>query len=433
MKKFFTCCLGVAALLASNFVVSEVRADGLFSKFSVDRSCSEISCEPTCAKPSLWEFGGWVETGIYGNRYGQRNSYESGREHNLVLRSGNTAVSPNVQQTDLQVNQAWVFLGKKLDARTFDVGGRVDFLYGTDAKFTQSQGLEYRANRDRTWGEGDYYGSLAQVYGEVGYKEFSVKLGKFLSPIGHESIMAPERFFYSLSYQFAAQPHTHTGALATWNPNRNLSIFGGWVCGENRNRESLTFYNGDNNAALFGVNYRFNDKFNVGYAAMAGREWDYYGFGQRHNDYFVQSLVLNWKPTCRWDYTFEWTLRNGVDKNRWNDGTYVHEHKIGTFGINQELIYRFNCCWAMGARFEWMRTYDSNYENGALSSGNVNDLYEFTLGLNWTPKPWLLVRPEIRYDKVFNPNDAPFNNIKGGGLDNRNDQLSGGVSAVVKF
>ncbi len=430
MRKTLKKCLGVAAaLLVANFAVAEVKADGLFATCS---PCAEVAnCDPCgavdgCGKKSGWEWGGWMEAGIYANQYGQTNAYFPGAEHNLVSASGNTALLNNVNQSDFQMNQLWLYLGKKLDTRRgFDFGGRIDAVYGTDARFTQSQGLEYTSGANRPWGDGDYYGSIAQLYGEVGYKNVSVKIGKFITPMGHEGIMATERFFYSLSYAFAELPVTHTGALATWTPNKKFSAFGGWISGEGSSRSTsvykhandLTFYDADNNAALFGAKYCWNKKVSLAYSALIGRENDFYvGWGDR--DYFVQSVIVNVKPTKRWDYTFEWTLRNeddGYTGDVWNWGGY---------GINQELIYRVNTRWAVGARFEWMHRYHSQ-------AVNASNAYEMTFGANWTPTKWLLVRPEIRYDKVFGYD--PFNVTKSNGFDARDEQFSGGVSAVVKF
>ena len=59
----------------------------------------------------------------------------------------------------------------------------------------------------------------------------------------------------------------------------------------------------------------------------------------------------------------------------------------------QYLTYQFDDVWGLGIRNEWFRDQNGfRYGNGATS------YYDMTVGLNWKPKPWLVVRPEARYD-----------------------------------
>ena len=68
---------------------------------------------------------------------------------------------------------------------------------------------------------GEYYGlALPQMYGEVGNKTISAKIGHFYTPIGYEGVPAVNNFFYSKSYSYQfAGPFTHWGGIATWNPS----------------------------------------------------------------------------------------------------------------------------------------------------------------------------------------------------------------------
>ncbi len=434
MRKLMKGCLGVAAaLLAAHLALTEVNA-GVFSECS---PCKEAACDPcdaVCGETSTWEWGGWMEASLYSNQYGQRNVYDPALgEHNLAV-PGNTNLLNNARQSDFQMNQLGLYFGKKLDTRRgFDYGGRVEAMYGTDARYTQSQGLEYTTGNNRRWGDGDYYAAMNQLYGEVGYKSVSVKVGKFHTPMGQEGIVSTARFFYSLSYQFAALPVTHTGALATWAPQSNLSVFAGWVNGQGMGQEDYTFYDTDNNAALFGAKYTWNKKVSLWYSALIGRQTNVFNIPFDH-DYFVQSFIVKVKPNHRWDYTFEWTLRNDV-------GTVGDQAAYwGAYGINNELVYHVNAKWAVGLRAEWMHGYSADHNGMSVGGlgGFGGNAYELTAGLNWTPTKWLLIRPEMRYDKVFG-GASPFNTVGYDGDtvvlrdDPRNEQFSGGVSAVVKF
>lgn len=435
MKKTILGCLGVvAAIAAIQFVQAEVYAGHCndcdpctevgccdpcepiacdpCEKVSYCDPCDDIFCDPCgkvgCGKKSLWVWGGHLEAGVWANEYGRTDVH--GKDMNYATgaglkRSGNTDMLHNVRQTDFQMHQLYLYFGKQLDTRYgWDFGGQVDFMYGTDARYAQSSGLEKDAGRG-AWDGGDYYTALAQMYFEAGYKQLSVKVGKFFTPMGHNSLLSDRRFFYSLSDSFAALPVTHTGAVATWQFNKKFSVFGGWVNGENQ-----FFETSDDNAFLGGFNFEYNKRLSFAYGVLIGKN----DYRNADNDYFVQSFVVDYKPGKRWDYTFEWTLRNEKQgAARW-----------GQYGINNELLYKVNKRWSVGARAEWMHYY---------GGGQGNDKYNFSLGANWSPRSWITVRPELRYDK-YDGSSAWANRFPEKDYSVwRSKQLSGGVSAVVKY
>jgi len=375
----------------------EIKA-GLFSDCSPCDTILQEPCEPICGTKPNWEYGGWIETGLYVNQYGQRNAYDRG---GFRPWSGNTIMLDNAKQSDLQMNQTWLYLGRQVDTRWgFDVGGRVDFVYGTDGASLQSTGLE----AGKGWGSGDYYAAVAQLYGEVGFKDVNVKVGKFLTPMGYEDSQATERFFYSLGYTSAFLPNMHSGAIVTWEPNEKLSLFGGWITGE-----SGFFNNPNDNAALLGGTIAPSEQIEIVYSVLVGHE-------KSVQEYFAQSLALTIKPLHRWEYTCEWTLRNDSNLRRayW-----------GGYGISNTLLYRANEKLAFGSRIEWMRVYDRVEMLDFPVGANGASLYGLTFGLNWTPNPYLLIRPEVRYDKVYG--FRPFDRESSG------EQFSAGTSAIVKF
>jgi len=63
-----------------------------------------------------------------------------------------------------------------------------------------------------------------------------------------------------------------------------------------------------------------------------------------------------------------------------------------------------------------------------MTGGDGCDLYSLTLGANWTPNDWFILRPELRYDwtKYYN-GLLPFAD------GTQPNQLSAGGSAIVKF
>ena len=75
--------------------------------------------------------GGWVQLGY----------------HNMNLPLFNS------RKNELQVQQAWVYAEKAIDTEDgFDIGGRIDYLYGTDSQDTQAFGIDNN-HWDNQWGQ----------------------------------------------------------------------------------------------------------------------------------------------------------------------------------------------------------------------------------------------------------------------------------------
>ncbi len=437
MRKMILGCLGVVAMIAMQFAQAEVKADECVLDPCADVACDpcgedSIFCDPCadidCNKKSKWVFGGLIEAGVYVNEYGNKDVYGKDGRGLLTLgngendywpgSAGNSATNVITDQTSFVVNQTYLYFGKEVSGKGLDFGGKISVMHGTDAWLLQSEGLEYGAGRG-AWNSGDYFTALPEAYFEVGYNKLSVKVGKFLSPLGHEGFIANGRFFYSASDALAMLPGTHSGMLATWTPNKKLSVFGGWVNGYDR-----FFDDSDDNALLAGFKYQFNKRLYVKYGALIGtRTWDEYdvpsvGEVKKDQDYFIQSFIVGYKPGKRWDYTFEWTLRNERYVDRIDNEIATDYGTWGAYGINQELLYTLNKKWAFGARLEWSHDIDWPDE----------EKYTFTLGANWKPTKRLTVRPEVRYDKY----DGFDYFTDKGGVDHA-DQISGGLSAYLSF
>lgn len=442
MKQFVTAFVVLTAL-----VVTISCSSSAAEAESCD-SCVPILCDSCGASlfdgrgrnPSQWEIRGHLQAGRYANEYGWDNVYYS----TGYKEYGNNSHLLNVADTDERLNQGYIFVQRKLNtSRGWDVGGKISYMYGTDARFVQAAGLETATSHGAwlgPWDKLNNYSAIPEMYVEVGRKDFSLKVGKFLSMLGHESILSTERFFYSLSQAYGELPKTHTGVVATWDVNSKLNVFGGWV-----NGPDSFFDTGEDNALLGGATYRFNDRLYAKYVAMAGMNtkakevalpyWGYREWSTKQK-YFMHSFIVGVKPGKQWDFTFEWTLRNtNADYAKNPDGpgydpTYFGWFSMGGYGINTELIYRFNRQWAVGLRAEWTHRYAEDYFRGKLDKYyEYNDLYSFTLAANWTPTKWLTVRPEMRYDK-FDGRDDYFNLI---GTPKRNKQFSGGISVTVQF
>jgi hypothetical protein len=334
-------------------------------------------------------------------------------------------------------------------SRGLDFGGTVDFTFGTDAGIVQSAGLEYNAGHGPdSWGTGDYYSAIAQAYFETAYKKWNVKAGKFYAPFGSNGYQSTSRFFYSLADTFAFVPATAAGAYATYTVNNKLSVYGGWVQPDQFGETA------DDNAFLGGIIFQPTKKLNLHYAFAIGKNARenqvhplYNTIDKNDVNYFVNSLVATYQINKKWKYIFDWSLQNtnndvDTQKGDWGDEIY----RTMNYGINNELIYQYNSKWAFGVRAGWVhngystRDADPDYKaDGGYFDWAYTNKYTFSVGANWTPTKWLLVKPELRYD-VFDV--TKFGNNDGSGSEQRQtpfdrgknkDQFSGGISAIVKF
>ena len=438
MKKTVFGCLGAAAVvLALQFTPANVHAAGLFGSClpcdQVDPCdpCGDNGCNPCDAvcgtKAGKWFLNGHVEAGFFANAHGNTNQYYPwslvGRRN--YVNPGNSARNwqlgqPYLQNTALtggQINQVYLSMGKAVDGRRgLDIGGTVDFTWGSDAWKVQSKGMEYNAghgapsdfsNGGDSWGTGDYYAAFAQAYAEIAYKRWNVKIGKFTAPFGSNPYKSTENFFYSWSTSALIAPHTAGGAYATYKVSDSLSVLGGWAMPEEIGESSK------HNDVIGGIIWDPTSRVNVFYAFAAGtNKYDPYGY-VGEVDEFVHSLVVTTQMTKRVKYVFDWTLRNISQKGSYHSADYA---------LNNEIIYQYNKKWAFGTRFGML---DSR--SGSYGYHSEEELYTVGVGANWTPNKWLIVKPEVRYDWVKDATTLPFN-------DSTNSyQLSGGLSAVVKF
>jgi hypothetical protein len=318
-------------------------------------------------------------------------------------------------------------MGKSVDGRRgLDVGGTVDFTWGSDAYMVQSAGMENMAHMEKygwsagsgRWGQGDYYAAFAQAYSEVEFGRWNVKAGKFYAPFGSSAYKSTDNFFYTWASTAQISPHTGTGAYATYSLNSKWDFYGGWVMPD---IELLGYGLGRVDGTrcdlvIGGLNWTPGKKLNVRYTFAAG-ETDEKGTND-YTDLFVHTFLVDYKISKRLKNVFEWTLVNITNVN-----TGVKTAQAGIYGINNELIYQANSRWAFGLR-AGMLTWDAGDSDA--------DIYTVGLGANWTPNKWLTVKPEIRHDWT---NGIATGNTFGGSASYQPvaHQFSGGMSAIVKF
>ena len=326
-----------------------------------------------------WSAGGWLQLGYHTDANSLFNS----------------------RPDELQLQQAWLWAEKAVDGSCgLDIGGRIDYLYGTDSQDTQAFGAG--RGYDNDWDNGADYGhALPQVYMEAAYGDLSVKVGNFYTIIGWEVVGATGNFFYSHAYtMYNSEPFTHTGALATYNVSDDLSVWGGYTLGWDSG------FNDNGDTFLGGFSAGLTEDLTLIYATTAGR----FGEARFNADErgYMHSIIADYAVNDSLQYIFQTDYLDSEDVT----GANVRE----TIGINQYLIKTINDCWAVGGRFEWW--------NAELGAANEGDVYALTLGVNHKPHANVTVRPEIRFD---------WDDDQVAGLEDGEDQTTFGIDTVFTF
>jgi hypothetical protein len=345
--------------------------------------------------------GGWLDTGL------SYNPSDPGDGFNGTVSFGDRA-------SEFQLNQLYLYLERPVNVQgeTFDVGGRVDALFGTDAVFTQAGGDPEGHWDRRLVGDDERFYQLAlpQAYLDVVAplgQGVRIKAGHFYTIIGNESVMAPDNFFYSHTYLMQyGEPFTHTGVLANYSPTDTLSLNAGAVTG-----------------SLYGGWDGVFDRDLSDWGFLGGLTWTTdgttlslnasHGTAHEAGDWNLCSLVAHHDLTETLHYTIQhdygWTGRVADGGNaEW-------------YGLAQYLDYDLKDDLAVGVREEWFRDDDgfrvlsrariaahpaAGGSGGLMPIGSTdaagrpvgNGYYAITAGLNWKPTPWAIVRPNIRYD-----------------------------------
>lgn len=335
-----------------------------------------------------WFADGWLEQGYTANPDHPNSNF-------------NGPLGFNDRADDYQLNQLYLTFGKHIDedACQFDIGGRVDVLYGTDYFWVESRGLERERDNSRKWnGQGPRQNgdralnglALPQFYAEaflpVG-AGLKTKVGHFYSLLGYETVPAPENFFYSHSYSYVyGNPKTHTGFVTSYSPTDCFEIQAGMTNGWD-NFETID----DKYGFLFGASWS-NGVTGLSYAMHNGA-----GEAAGEGDVYAHTIVYTRKLGYRWNYALVHDY--GIEQDGFlNDSFMTEDAKYYSF--TNYLYYDWSNELSFGGRFEWFCDEDNSRIQqvpvGLLFSGR--NYYNVTLGANWKPCEHVLVRPEARYD-----------------------------------
>ncbi len=347
------------------------------------------------------EVGGWADAGI------TYASHSNPSGNNGAIPFGTDRVN------EFQLNQAYLYLEKAVDSSgpNWDIGGRVDFLFGTDAGSTQAGGWDNQilgstGNKDFNQYDIAFPQAYVEVYAPLG-NGLTAKLGHFYTIIGYEVVTSPDNFFYSHAFTMNyGEPFTHTGALLTYQINDNWSVTGGAVDGWDNFRN-----NGGDWSFLGGVNWSSDDEKTALAVSLISGENGNDSIGQNTTMY---SVVLSHDFNNRLHYVFQHDLGVIEDGNAPGDDA-------DWYGINQYLTYDINDQLATGLRAEWFSD-----RGGRINSFGAN-YYAISAGVNYAPTAWIKFRPEVRYDWA----DTNGAGTAFGG--NKNEQVQVAMDMIVTF
>lgn len=305
----------------------------------------------------------------------------------------------DIQHDELLLNQLAINFERPVDLtkNQFDLGGRVEVMYGNDAAFIHASGLNPYGEEetpepgdDNPFPRPDNQFDLTQAYLDVAVpvgNGLRLRLGKFTY---FKQIDPNNSVFYSHSYTFgAALPFTLTGGYGTYVINDQWTFDAGVSRGWD---QALR----DNNDAadVFGrVKYRISDETAIALAFITGPEQD------DDNGNYRTVLNLSGSHAVNPDLTLL------------VDGLYGHQAQpdvgIGGadgggesrwYGVSGYAIQRLSDVVSVAGRLEYYR------DDGGYTTGLDQTLWEGTLGLTITPFPtdrygqYFKIRPEIRYD-----------------------------------
>ena len=378
-----------------------------------------VSPSPTPAP--RFKISGWIDSGITFNPASPQDNQNFGRFFD------DRANEPLLNQLVINFERALA-----PQPGEFDWGFKLQFMYGSDARYIHSLGLFSDTAATSIVQPDLVEGYLNLHFPIISEGGLDLKLGKFVTLEGVETIDPRANFFYSHTYIFnVGIPFNHTGALATFHGTKWLDLYSGITRGVNTsiedNNDSVSFHGG------VGLNL-LDGKLTILATTSIGPETP----NNNHDQSYFNDIAITAKITDK--FTSLTDLNYAL--NEVSDAQ--------AFGIAQYFTYAINSWLTAGIRGEIFWDDDGFY---VVSFANTHDPMRalegeptidprtvgggkttygaITAGVNIKPPmpkpiPGLTIRPELRYDRALN-GTHPFN-------DSRNaDQFTMGVDFILTF
>jgi hypothetical protein len=382
-----------------------------------------LAGEPTASPTPAPRFkiSGWIDSGIMFNPASPRDNQNFGRFF-------------DDRTNEPMLNQLVINFERALAPQPgeFDWGFKLQFMYGSDARFIHSLGLFSDTAATSIVQPDLVEGYLNLHFPIITQGGLDLKLGKFVTLEGAETIDPHTNFFYSHTYIFDfGIPFNNTGALATWHATSHLNLVAGLTRGVNTSIDD----NNDSVAFDGGIGLDLNEsKLVISAATHIGPETP----NNNHDQRYLNCITTTWKITDK--------LTSITDLNYARD----EGANADAYGVAQYVTYSFNNWLTVGIRGEVFSDQQGFY---VVSFANTHDPMRalegeptidprtvgggkttygaVTVGANIKPsmpKPIaeLTIRPELRYDRALN-GTHPFNQSSDV------DQFTVGVDCILTF
>jgi hypothetical protein len=329
------------------------------------------------------KFYGWVEQSYTYSHLAPTNRINVGRVF-------------DVRSNDYLLNQVTANLERTLsEGKEFDIGGKVELLYGSDGRFIHSTGLADNITGDK---DSPITGDTLNFDPTVFYVNarlpvgngLTVKAGKYVTTLGAEVIDATGNALYSHSFLFGfAIPFTHTGIQFDYALTDTIGVYYGLVIGW----DDFSSRN-DTMSNMMGVSWKACDKLTTFFNLITGPE--------RTNENTDYRTVVDLVATYQWTDAFSTTVNADFGNE---SGTGV----AGAAGNNWLGVAGYATYVIVPQQLSTTLRYEYFRDETASRFGTTADVTELTVGLDIKPiKSFqnLRFRPEVRWDHAYG--DKPF-------------------------
>lgn len=223
----------------SKFVLA-LSAVGLFALPSFTYAAEEVAADEDAPINLLQDGLGSVGLKKPMDDYGIKvyGWAEFGYTYNTNAASGgaNSLRVFDYRDNDIIGQQAAFNIERALpEGKDFDMGGKIELMYGHDMQYIHSLGLMDFNTDYYHFDPTQFYALFRLPVGEG----VTVKVGKYVTPMGYEVIDAPGNALYSHSFGFAyAIPFTHTGIQFDYAINDKIGVYYGLTWGWDQFRDA---------------------------------------------------------------------------------------------------------------------------------------------------------------------------------------------------
>ena len=194
--------------------VENMYSSALMDAFYCDRGGQRL-------KDSRFTIYGWIEPGGNISTSHSKFNYATGT-------GGNYPAAYSFEPNTVQLDQAALYLERTADEVQrdhFDWGFRFTGIYGTDYKYTFSQGIFSNQYTDSAKHNGF---DPVMLYTDLWFPKIfegeNVRIGRYISIPDIEAQLAPNNITYSHSLLYTVDPYTQNGIVSTTKLSKNWQV-----------------------------------------------------------------------------------------------------------------------------------------------------------------------------------------------------------------